>query len=158
METKTFPCTIHQRWMDSLESAYISITTPKGTTLMFDKWPKARLKNHWDKNDDVKELIWNIYKVSSTSKTINLTKEQVMLLKGYSNEQDDDLVSRYNKRLKKSVPSFAQRQLLAKRESQRGNIRAGICSCGADLILKDHKTWTGWYCSICKQGGSFNNK
>jgi hypothetical protein len=132
--------------MGSLETAYLRITTPKGTTLSFDKWPPAKLKNKWTENNTVYDLIWKIYNASSVG-WIELTKDEVLLLKEYSNLQNVDLINH---------KTFPQRKREMIRQTPRGNLRAGKCSCGNDLITKDHKTWVGWYCPKCGQGGSYN--
>lgn len=140
---KLFKCTIYENWMASLEYAYLSITTPKGTVLRFDKWPPARLKNKWNENETVAKLIWRIYGASSVG-WIELTKDEVLLLKDYSNLQDVDLIKK---------PTFNKT-----RKIPRGNIRKGICSCGSKLNTKDHGKWIGYSCPKCGQGGSYNKK
>lgn len=143
---KLFRCTIYDNWMASLEYAYLSITTPKGTTLRIDKWPPASLKNKWDENEETKQLVWKIYGQASTG-WIELTKSEVLLLKEYSNLQDVDLINR---------KTFSQRKTFYTRQSHKSGLRAGKCSCGGELITKDHKTWVGYYCPKCGAGGSYN--
>jgi hypothetical protein len=88
---RTFKCEIYDNWMAGLEYAYLTITTPKGTTLRFDKWPPAKLKNKWNENEEVSKLVWRIYGEAQTG-WIHLTKDEVLLLKNYSNLQDVDLI------------------------------------------------------------------
>lgn len=138
---KTFTCKISDSWMRSLESAYITITTPKGTHLTIDKWEKANQKNKWTKNPEAAALVWKVYAQAQTG-TIELTKEEVMLWKEHSNEQDRDLTKRF--------------QPKAKATMVKGNIKAGKCGCGGTLKLNDHGTWVGYYCPKCTSGGSYN--
>ena len=99
---KTYPCTIRESWYGSLETAYIDITTPKGTSLRIDKWPPAKLKNKWTENETVAKLVWDIYgrcceeqkKSGKYNNIIHLTKAEIMLIKDYSDRQGEDLTKK----------------------------------------------------------------
>ena len=153
---KTYPCQVYECWYASLESAYISITTPKGTTLRIDKWAPGKLKNKWNENEIVSKLVWDIYgrsceeqkKTGKAYNIIYLTKAEIMLIKEYSNRQDDDLIARQKVQPKKYS---------AHKQPHKG-VRSGICSCGWPLFIKDHGTWVGYNCPKCGQGGSYNKK
>lgn len=34
-------------------------------------------------------------------------------------------------------------------------IKSGVCTCSAQLKMRDHGTWVGYHCTSCKTGGSF---
>lgn len=146
--TKTYPCKVDSRWYWSLESACIGVTSPKGKTLWLQK------KNRHDKN--MTSAHWNLLNelhsrlVDESSGTLDLTRAEMEMLKEIYDIQNPEKPVRHE--------SFRQRKFKAVRESQRGGIRAGICGCGGKLNMNNHGTWTGYCCTQCGQGGSFNHK
>lgn len=164
--TPTFTCKIdNSNWMGSLESAYVEITTPKGTTLTIEKWPSYRLKNKWDASEyqgegadekyvrlhpEAVELVAKI--ANSNEKTIELTKEEVMLFHQFSTAQDRD-ISTLAPKAKKQYPVGSYEN---PRKASSGGIKSRTCGCGGKLKTKDHGTWVGWFCPKCKSGGSYN--
>lgn len=101
MTTTTYhKCKVIQSWYGSIERAYISIVTPKGTILTVDKWPHHKLKNKWNENDEVAKLVWRIYEESADTGYVNLTAEEVFLFKDFSDMQDIQLSNKFKNKLK----------------------------------------------------------
>jgi hypothetical protein len=96
---KTFRMKVRENWYGSLERAFITLTTPKGNSLTIDKWPNHSLKNKWDATKEGSEFVWGIYNriypggINDEPKmdgTIEMTKEEVLIWKSYSNQQDKE--------------------------------------------------------------------
>lgn len=88
--TQTFKCKVSGYWMSSLERAYVEITTPKGTTLTIKKWPMYGYTNKWPDepiNSQIYELVWRVVDALGNGKTIDLTKDEVLLWHKYSDLQ-----------------------------------------------------------------------
>lgn len=154
METvaaKKFTCKIQDRWMGSLESAYIQIITPKGTSLQIDKWPPSKLPNKWDTANGtlIQKLISKVYNYADSG-TIDLTKEEVLLWKSYSDKQEipeDKMV------YKPKEKSYQARRFERNFKSQPK--MDDVCDkCGWPLTIKDHGKWVGYFCGKCGAGGS----
>ena len=161
METKTYTCTISERWMWGLERAEISITTPKGGTATVSKW-------NFDKcTDEQRELVWKVYNNTQYSEvrwewggnahgsnTIELTRAEIQLFHDAAVASKGRVNQAYKPKPKEK--SYMQRKWEAKQQSMKTGIRAGICGCGGSLRRSDHGTWVGYYCPKCKCGGSYN--
>ena len=140
--TKKYTLKVYSNWMAGLENAYVSITNPiTGKTLRFEKWhrlDKLRSEADWS-------LLHDIHSADSIG-TINLTIEQMQILA--------DMYKRENPTatINSKTTSFKQRKFIASKSSSRN-----MC-CGKYMKIKDHGTWEGYYCSVCKSGGSRNKK
>jgi predicted RNA-binding Zn-ribbon protein involved in translation (DUF1610 family) len=148
---KTFTCKIEERWYTSLEGAWLSITTPKGTTLTIWKLPKAYYENKWDSGEGktpISILVWKVYN-SHQSGTIELTKEEVLLWKSFSDKQDKFTFIPISK------PSNVNYVIPLKKKL---NDNSEVCSCGATHNIKRHKGWVGYSCPKCGEGGSYSTK
>lgn len=78
--SKTYTCTISDSWMRSLESSYLSIKTPEGTTFTIYK-----KEDGWSSNPEITELVWRVHKTASEgNETIDLTRDEIMLWKSVS--------------------------------------------------------------------------
>ena len=151
----TVLCTINNRWMWSLESACIGITSPSGKTVWIDK---TKFGTNGETQAQ-KELIW---KIAAEQDSIRLTMEEMLLLKATVDIQTIRNVSTQptigqspiGQRPQQKPLTLAQRK---RRSPAPGNIRAGICGCSGKLRMRNHGTWTGYHCPKCGDGGSFNN-
>ena len=159
MEIKTYTCKIYETWMRGLETAQISITTPKGGTASVSKFSFNKCK------PEQQELVWKVYKNTQYSEvrwewggsahgsnTIELTRDEIQLF------HDAAIAStgRVAYKPKPTQKSYSQRKWEAKRQSMTSGIRADICGCGGSLRSSNHGTWVGYYCPKCKCGGSYN--
>ena len=139
----TIKCSVDSRWMAGLERACITITSPAGGYVRVDKW-------HIDKlTDTQRELVWkcvNAYNGTSNS-NIELTIAEMNELVTIGN-----ITGTVYKKYKKPTTTLAQR----KAQWRKKNPDTGKCSCGGQIIEKNHTTWIGWYCPKCKAGGSKN--
>lgn len=99
---KTFSIKVYENWYGSLERAHITLTTPKGTSLRIDKWPRRVDKNKWDATEEGRKFVWDIYGRIYTGAfetavyhgVIQMTKEEVELWKSYSDKQHLNLVKK----------------------------------------------------------------
>lgn len=71
---KTYRCTINDRWMTSIENAFIRITTPMGSYVDINK-------RHLDCLTDAEaELVWKCYNEHKNG-VVHLKRDQLLLLK-----------------------------------------------------------------------------
>ena len=139
----TIKCNVDSRWMWSIENACVMITSPAGGYVRVDKW-------HMDKlTDTQRELVWkcvNAYNGTSNS-NIELTIAEMNELVTIGN-----IAGTVYKKYKKPTTTLVQR----KAQWRKKTPDTGKCSCGGQIVQKDHTTWIGWYCPKCKAGGSKN--
>ena len=130
---KTYKCLIDNRWMWSLERATLTIRSPKGGSIIIDKW-------HVDKTSESQsELIWKI--ANCTEGSILLTLEELNTL---ASIPFPAAVIYQKRKPKPQLYTVASRTMCNR--------------CQKPYKLKNHGSWTGYFCSSCKDGGSFNNK
>lgn len=142
LKTQIVKCRVSESWYASLESAYLRISSPSGGSIRISKWPRASLKNQWDKDPVVKELVWRVYKDATApggDGSVNLSVAEMSLLKSFSDDQN----------------SPARKPKGAARHGHG----AACPSCGSgELKVKDHGKWEGYFCPSCGAGGSRQKK
>lgn len=119
------------RWMWSIESACIMVkSVATGKTLCFDKWHK--------KDNERSPADWTLLQKLSWCQSGQKTQLTV--------DEGRQLIAMYNR--ENSQPAKVMHQ----------PVDENRCSCGGKMHVKNHGGWTGYHCTKCGQGGSWQNK
>jgi len=180
----TYPCTILSTWsVPTTARQAVKITTPKGGSVTITRLDIDLLTNEeWAVTEKLLAKQWD--STNPMEYIMQLTREELLLLqsaskrcvpvpeakpqtapqmdsKGLSVITDLDYLN--SLRITDKPKSFAQRKFERSKRIQANNfsIRSGRCatpSCNGKLRLKNHGSWIGYYCPICKGGGSITVK
>ena len=164
----TYKCKIDNRWLWSLESAGIGVTSPSGRTAWIRKLD-ADLPT-----DEQWKLIADKLIPALNGSVIELTRDEMQCIadvakltgKVITPKKVDRAVpvtkAKPHNSLPQTAPSFAKRQFdrVARMHANFQSIIGGCCpSCNQyKLNVKNHGSWVGYYCKSCGAGGSVTRR
>lgn len=170
----TYPCTILSTWtVPTTARQAVKITTPKGGSVTITRLDIDLLTTEeWNVTEKLLAKQWD--STNPMEYTMQLTREELLLLQSASKrcapipeakpQTAPQIASKGLNVITDAKPkSFAQRKFERSKRIQASNfsILSGRCatpSCNGKLRLKNHGSWVGYYCPICKGGGSITVK
>ena len=159
-------CKITNRWMDSIESAGVGITSPKGGHLFIRKldvdlvtdeqWELVRKCAFHTESEielSVEEMGMLLQAVKASNGIYSIGKKSMTRLENVAAPQNNKVPQQ------KSYMQRNAERLKRIANTNQSTLHGQCPNCNQrGMKVKHHGTWAGYFCSKCSKGGSITLK